>query len=319
MGASICRAQPVGLGSFGLTSVKENFDAYPNGTILNSQVPGAAFENARTSHGWAISQPSTVTSMNRNLPLVVRFEPAVLRVGVNWDGDGACCNRQPTMNVYDSQGMLIGSHATGACCVFWGYQNASGISRVEFTYPGGGSGDGYDNLIFEPLCPLITRQPASASVCATGAADFVIAPAGVGPFTYQWQYESATNVWFDATNGPVPYSSGTITASNVTTDQLQVALNTTQGAPPIRFRCIVTNSCGSATSEPATLAPCQSDFTCDGQVDDADFVGFAAAYNILDCAEPAMPVSCPADLNGDGFVEDADFVVFVAAYNELGC
>jgi len=64
---------------------------------------------------------------------------------------------------------------------------------------------------------------------------------------------------------------------------------------------------------------CPADLNHDGQVDDADFVIFLAAYNILDCADQSMPANCPADLNGDHFVDDADFVLFVGAYDELLC
>ncbi|MBL8876835.1 MAG: CotH kinase family protein [Phycisphaerae bacterium] len=66
-------------------------------------------------------------------------------------------------------------------------------------------------------------------------------------------------------------------------------------------------------------SPCPGDLNGDGPIDDADFVLFASAYNILDCADPSMPANCPADLNDDGFVDDADFVVFVAAYDEFIC
>ena len=66
-------------------------------------------------------------------------------------------------------------------------------------------------------------------------------------------------------------------------------------------------------------APCVGDLNNDGLVDDADFVIFADAYNILDCLDPSMPPACPADLNGDGFVDDSDFVLFVDAYNQLVC
>jgi len=66
-------------------------------------------------------------------------------------------------------------------------------------------------------------------------------------------------------------------------------------------------------------ASCPADLTVDQQVDDADFVGFASAYNILDCADPAMSLGCPADLNLDGVVDDSDFVLFAAAYNALLC
>ncbi|MBY0111808.1 MAG: hypothetical protein K2Y21_03225 [Phycisphaerales bacterium] len=64
---------------------------------------------------------------------------------------------------------------------------------------------------------------------------------------------------------------------------------------------------------------CVGDLNADTFVDDADFVLFAAAYNILDCADPAMPAGCPADLNTDSVVDDLDFVLFAAAYNELLC
>ncbi|MGH7245015.1 MAG: hypothetical protein ACREJD_16490 [Phycisphaerales bacterium] len=75
-----------------------------------------------------------------------------------------------------------------------------------------------------------------------------------------------------------------------------------------------------ATALPCTPAnPCPCDLNGDGFVDDADFVIFVNAYNILDCADPFMPAGCPADFNGDGFVDDADFVIFVPAYNELVC
>jgi hypothetical protein len=68
-----------------------------------------------------------------------------------------------------------------------------------------------------------------------------------------------------------------------------------------------------------TLVTCPGDFNSDNQVDDADFVLFANAYNVLDCTDPTMPAGCPADLNGDDLVDDADFVIFAAAYNDLLC
>jgi len=66
-------------------------------------------------------------------------------------------------------------------------------------------------------------------------------------------------------------------------------------------------------------ASCPADLTVDQQVDDADFVGFVGAYNILDCADPAMSQGCPGDLNLDGWVDDSDFVIFAAAYDALVC
>ena len=173
-----------------------------------------------------------------------------------------------------------------------------------------------DNVAFGSF---IIDQPLSASVCPTSIVTLSSNALGVGPITYKWEYETSPGVWADVPAGSLPYSTGTIGVSGDETDQLTLTLNTLPGAPAIRFRCMVSNQCGSAPSEPALVVPCQADFNCDGGVDDADFVNFVQGYNILDCADPAMPSDCPADLNGDGIVEDADFTIFVAAYNAFGC
>ncbi|MBL8887779.1 MAG: putative Ig domain-containing protein [Phycisphaerales bacterium] len=60
---------------------------------------------------------------------------------------------------------------------------------------------------------------------------------------------------------------------------------------------------------------CAADFNCDNQVDDADFVLFLAAYNIL-VIPPANP---KFDLTNDGLVEDADFQIFIQQYDDLVC
>jgi len=65
--------------------------------------------------------------------------------------------------------------------------------------------------------------------------------------------------------------------------------------------------------------PCPCDLNGDKVVDDADFVEFVQAVNILDCLDPAMPARCPSDFNGDSVVDDEDFVLFVGPYNELAC
>lgn len=66
-------------------------------------------------------------------------------------------------------------------------------------------------------------------------------------------------------------------------------------------------------------AACAGDLNGDSIVDDADFVLFAAAYDLLICSDPSMPAGCPADLNRDGFVDDGDFGVFANAYDVLTC
>ncbi|MGH7242408.1 MAG: hypothetical protein ACREJD_03200 [Phycisphaerales bacterium] len=68
-----------------------------------------------------------------------------------------------------------------------------------------------------------------------------------------------------------------------------------------------------------TRGPCPADLNGDGVVDDADFVMFVQAYNLLYCFDIAMRDKCPADLTNDGYVLDDDFVNFVPAYDQLLC
>lgn len=61
----------------------------------------------------------------------------------------------------------------------------------------------------------------------------------------------------------------------------------------------------------ARSRPCPGDFNGDGQVDDTDFVLFAARYDSL--------VDPRGDLSGDGNTDDADFVQFASSYDRLVC
>lgn len=74
-----------------------------------------------------------------------------------------------------------------------------------------------------------------------------------------------------------------------------------------------------SASDYVQLNTCPADFNFDSQVDDADFVRFAQAYDLLECSDTAMPAGCGSDLNGDGIVSDADFVLFAHAYDTLVC
>ncbi len=76
---------------------------------------------------------------------------------------------------------------------------------------------------------------------------------------------------------------------------------------------------GNALTKIVVVTGCPADLNSDSLVEDTDFVLFAAAYDILDCADPSMPAGCPADLNYDGLVDDTDFVIFAAAYDQLLC
>jgi len=154
--------------------------------------------------------------------------------------------------------------------------------------------------------PKITQQPESTSANPDAIFNVSAAPTGV---TYQWQKGGVA-----LTDGPTPHGSS---ISGSQTKTLTIHNARPQDVGP--YDAVATNSCGSATSDPANLSVCTGDLNSDGLVDDADFVLFLTGYNILDCADPGMPAGCPADLNSDAVVDDTDFQLFVPAYDALLC
>ncbi|MFO0859760.1 MAG: hypothetical protein U0570_04325 [Phycisphaerales bacterium] len=154
--------------------------------------------------------------------------------------------------------------------------------------------------------PIFLASPQSTSATANASFSAQIAPANA---TIQWKHNSAIVV-----DGPTGSGS---TISGAATPTLTI-LNA-QPSDVGDYTITLANSCGTLTSNPATLRLCTGDLNADALVDDADFVLFLASYNILDCADPSMPPLCPGDLNADNLVDDTDFTIFVAAYNELLC
>ncbi|HYE04469.1 MAG TPA: hypothetical protein VEL07_03005 [Planctomycetota bacterium] len=87
--------------------------------------------------------------------------------------------------------------------------------------------------------PAITTQPADRSVVAPTTATFTVAASGSPAPTYQWQSAPPGSSTFGAISGA--------TAASYTTGATSAAMSGT------RYRCIATNSAGSATSSAATL------------------------------------------------------------------
>jgi hypothetical protein len=101
---------------------------------------------------------------------------------------------------------------------------------------GGGSGGGRGPSGSD-AAPAITRQPASTTVYAGQTATFSVVATGTPAPTYQWQ-RYAGSAWTDLAGAA---AASYTTAATVTADG---------GA---RFRVVVTNRAGTATSDEATL------------------------------------------------------------------
>ncbi len=165
-----------------------------------------------------------------------------------------------------------------------------------------------DNLTVTMKCEpaTVTQDPVDTTVCPN---DIV---AGGGPalnaFSYQWQFSTGGG-WTPLVDDVVP-GVGTVWGSG--SGFLQVMNPLASG---VQFRCVVTDPCGVATSNPATLTvnnctPCPADFNQDGGVDGADVDAFFTAW---EAGDPS------ADVNQDGGIDGGDVATFFTAWEAGGC
>jgi uncharacterized repeat protein (TIGR03803 family) len=153
--------------------------------------------------------------------------------------------------------------------------------------------------------PTIMTQPVSQTATPGKNPQFTMGAAGTPPPTFQWQVLTG-GVWSNLSSGS-PYSgvsAATLTVSSATAD-----MNGTE------YRCVVTNSLGSATSSAATLtlvthiAP--GDFDADGKSDLTVYRPSNDAWYILQSSTSfttyvsylwglAGDVAVRGDFDGDG-------------------
>jgi hypothetical protein len=182
-------------------------------------------------------------------------------------------------------------------------------------------GSNWSNMLDDGLSIQVTRSPAlvdqpptDTSTCPTGAVSFAVSPLGAGPFDYQWQVNDPVSGWTDLSDGAL-YIAGSLTCGTINGASLanmQVSLDceaTPQELSGAEFRCVVSSSCGTETSDSATLTICPGDLNCDGFVNGDDYDAFASAFEAGDLA---------ADFNHDGFVNGDDYDSFASAF-EAGC
>lgn len=159
------------------------------------------------------------------------------------------------------------------------------------------------NSLTTPCLPVISAQPLNVDGCSGAGAAFHVGVAPAPDQRFQWRF---AGVPIDADANP-----------SARTPNLLLAVITPGDVGA--YDCVISNACGSVISQPARLRACFGDFSCDGLVDDDDFVRFAQQYDVFACADPRMPYGCSADFNADGQVDDHDFVLFAFAYDRYAC
>jgi len=189
----------------------------------------------------------------------------------------------------------------------------------------------------------ISLQPASATACPANGSTFSVAGTGTGPLIYQWKIESPANSGtFSVLSGPTfsePASGLTMNLLTAATGTIAVS-NIQLGNHPniIRLVGLITNACGSVTSNPATLTiigPCvpqacsladvagagPTGLAPDGIVDGSDFIAFINSFSTGDPAVDALADVAGGGADGlspDGIIDGSDFIAFINAF-AAGC
>lgn len=194
--------------------------------------------------------------------------------------------------------------------------NADGWLDLAVANQGGNS---ISVLVNSSPNALVSQQPTPASTCPAGTASFSVTVTGNGPFTYRWQRETAPGQFVNLSNGRTTWDScgGSGLVFGSTTRTLVIVADIAGGLTlcqdhAVRYRCVVTGSCGSVTSDASRLVVCEADFNCDGFLDFFDYDSFVECYETEACGDGS------ADFNGDGFIDFFDYDDFVAAF-ETGC
>ncbi|MBM3977122.1 MAG: hypothetical protein FJ299_09045 [Planctomycetes bacterium] len=140
---------------------------------------------------------------------------------------------------------------------------------AKFTDPGAGgavtlttlatapANTSFRSVAFAPsgacTTPAVTGHPGSASVCVGAApVNFNVTATGTAPLSYQWRKNTV-----NLSNG------GAISGATTAT----LTVNPASGAEAGSYDCVVTNACGNATSNAATLTIDTTDTDGDGTAD----------------------------------------------------
>ena len=158
-----------------------------------------------------------------------------------------------------------------------------------------------------PAGPPRVKDPVELASCAGAPVQLSARILSADVPALEWQIESPPGNWTTLAEPSVALPCGGSVAVTLGAATADLTVNACAGMPPLRYRFIATNPCGSTTSAPRAIYVNGSDFNNDGDVGtDADIEAFFACL-----AGNCCPTCGSADFNGDGDIgTDADIESF---------
>ncbi len=183
--------------------------------------------------------------------------------------------------------------------------------RGEYSSASGSDIGFIDNVSFGSFT---LASPDSIVACISSPVSLSVVATGPNPLTFQWQWRpTPTSVWINIVDGVNTDPDGgpnffTAQDSQTATVSFTNLGEYSQTPRSWENRCLVADTC-TATSIPATITVCPSDFNCDATFDFFDYLDFVADFV---AGTPA------ADFNEDGVVDFFDYLDFVQVFS-AGC
>jgi hypothetical protein len=193
------------------------------------------------------------------------------------------------------------------------------IAGGQFASAGGVAASRIARYSLGSAAPSVAAPPSSQTACPGSTVTFSTSAAGASPITYQWL------------KGGVPLDA----AANPTAATPTLTLTNVQAADAASYSCMLTNICGSVTSNAAllTLVSCGGCSLADiagggpdgrssnGIIDGTDYIAFVNSFAIGDATvDPLADIAGGGDtgLELDGTIDGTDFIFFINAF-AIGC
>ena len=211
-----------------------------NGT--NTLAAGTYTVTVQGAGAGATNQTATLTfTINAGSGPAITGQPANLAVCIGQSGSFSVTSSGTYQWQVSTNGGTSWSNISGASTATYAVTGATAINNNQYrcivTGQCGSTTSSAATLTVNPTT-AITTQPVSLALCSGSAASFTTAAYGAG-LTYQWQLSTDGGTSWNPIGGA---SASTYNIAAVATSQ-----NNNQ------FRCVVTGTCGSATTSAATL------------------------------------------------------------------